>query len=198
MPDAALLARIATLEQRCESYEITHCHAVEREVRNRERVATLEASLGECVTKAAGMIGTDAEMAAGPNHGVVLAALDWLHGQKATLEAELAASRMDAEQGWREAHMMVATANALRDALEGLPCAPWCATSHEMHARCDCQRKALSATPAQSLAAHDAEVLERAATCAEAFLWNLPAIQSQVGANCGDAIRALAAQEVKP
>ena len=53
----------------------------------------------------------------------------------------------------------------------------------------DTARAALAATLAQSLAAHDAEVLERAAKIAAGY---------NHGARAAEAIRALAAQEVKP
>ena len=104
--------------------------------------------------------------------------VDALRAALAAAEAKLADERRHAD----------ALLNALRDALEKV--IPDMVASDQEYVRA-----LLAQTPAASLRSHDAEVLERAATCAESFLWNLPAIQSQVGANCGDAIRALAAQE---
>jgi len=48
-----------------------------------EELRRAQAKLAECVDKAAAIIGTGPEMAEGPNHGVVLAALDWLVTTKA-------------------------------------------------------------------------------------------------------------------
>jgi hypothetical protein len=47
-----------------------------------EELRRAQAKLAECVDKAAAIIGTGPEMAEGPNHGVVLAALDWLVTKK--------------------------------------------------------------------------------------------------------------------
>ena len=99
----------------------------------------------------------------------------------ATLEAELAASREDAKLAWAEAAMgpteaaithelakLQAHANALRDALEKFR---W-AAAPEQHGGTSAYPyeeivDLLAQTPAASLAAHDAEVLERAAEIAE-------------------------------
>lgn len=128
-----------------------------------------------------------------------------LAARVAELEAELVAQRYRAAECLYERNEAQAHANRLRDALEtvqhnrtcscyedGEPgCCPRCTLGY------DAVDTALASTPAASLAAHNAALIERCATAAESYLWNLPAIQSQVGANCGDAIRALAAQKVK-
>ena len=213
-------ARIAELEQRERDSDKMHAVQVARVEILIGEVATLEASLGECVTKAAGMIGTDAEMAAGPNHGVVLAALDWLRGQKATLEAELASSREDAKLAWAEAAMgpteaaithelaqSQAHANALRDALVSLHGAceyPDSCHKYPNHRCRSCRDNfvidaALAQTPAASLAAHDAEVLERVAKHFAQMAAERPGQIGQAFYEAADReVRALAAQEVKP
>ena len=140
-----------------------------------------------------------------------------LRARVAELEAELAITQKYADdcgslltRATTERDAAYSHAAKLRDALVkcedewrklGGPLSAWPKgdgrrdTARELADEC---AAALASTPAASLAAHNAALIERCATAAESYLWNLPAIQSQVGANCGDAIRALAAQEVKP
>ena len=139
-------------------------------------------------------------------HAHVLA----LRARVAELERQVAYEREQCAAAEAVAMNRGIHANALRDALVkcedewrklGGPLSAWPKgdgrrdTARELADEC---AAALASTPAASLAAHNAALIERCATAAESYLWNLPAIQSQVGANCGDAIRALAAQEVKP
>lgn len=69
-------AKLAAQIERCGLAELAESQ------RTLERDNAL-AKLAECVDKAAAIIGTGPEMASGPNHGVVLAALDWLVTTKA-------------------------------------------------------------------------------------------------------------------
>lgn len=138
--------------------------------------------------------------------------LDATRQRIATLEAELAASREDAKLAWAEAAMgpteaaithelaqSQAHGRALRDALERLRdrwevgSAPWTIAN-----------EALAQTPVASLAAHDAEVLERAAEIAEEHarpeltMSGKTVYGNPSALKIAQAIRALAAQEVKP
>lgn len=136
--------------------------------------------------------------------------LDTLRARVAELEADNQGS-LKAAAYWKENwQRSEAHASTLREALEkcedewrklGGPLSAWPSGDGRRGiaiALADECAAALATTPAASLAAHDAEVLERAATVAESYLWNIASIPSDYGAACGDAIRALAAQEVKP
>jgi len=133
----------------------------------------------------------------------------------AALEAELAASREDARAGWTEqgqmaleCYALLATANALRATLEKLACLGNGDLPGTSEGNTIAQRAlAENAVPAANLAAHDAEVLERAiAEITNRCVRQVGESSLIPGYNrCMDdveraieRIRALAAQEVKP
>jgi len=143
------------------------------------------------------------------------AALAAAEARIAALEAELAAQRDRAAECLFERNEAQAHANALRDALADIADSNGCEIEGCTNRNCiagKAAKAALAQTPAASLAAHDAEVLERAASIcdkARAIAAGRTDDRSTVKASmyelveyivteCADHIRALAAQEVKP
>lgn len=124
-----------------------------------------------------------------------------LKARVATLEAELAEVRAGAavavatrDSMERFGNRQAAHANALRDALEKIRNTAWIGGNEGLRAMC---QEALAQTPAASLAANNAEVLERAAKACDQ--WEQDACDcSDCGnhgaSDCAKSIRALAAQ----